>query len=173
MDESGLRLQLEQHHAVSYGWALSCCSYNKTEAEDVLQTAYLKILQGRARYDGRAAFKTWLFAVVRNTALDTRRRFWLRRLRLEKYVQDYQAKPDAAGPDDNSQRSDLAGKLRDALGRLPRRQREVLHLSFYQDLTLQEAAQVMGVTLGSARQHYERGKSSLRERFKYPEYSHE
>src|SRR5215469_1028410 len=82
MDENQLRMQLEQHHPVSYGWAMSCCSRVPELAEDVLQAAYLRILQGRARFHGRAAFKTWLFAVIRMTAVDELRRHWLRQWRL-------------------------------------------------------------------------------------------
>jgi RNA polymerase sigma-70 factor (ECF subfamily) len=48
----------------------------------------------------------------------------------------------------------------------------VLHLVFYQDLTIQEAAQIMGVGIGSARQHYERGKARLRSLLQ-PESPHE
>jgi RNA polymerase sigma factor (sigma-70 family) len=53
-------------------------------------------------------------------------------------------------------------ELRRCLQQLPARQAEVLHLVFYQDLTINEAANVMRVGIGSARQHYERGKARLR-----------
>ena len=82
MDDSELRAQLESHHRESYGWALGCCRRNPADADGVLQTAYLKVLQGKARFDGRASFKTWLFAVIRTTAIDRRRRQFFRGLRL-------------------------------------------------------------------------------------------
>jgi RNA polymerase sigma-70 factor (ECF subfamily) len=49
-----------------------------------------------------------------------------------------------------------------ALNTLSPRQREVLHLVFYQDLTIAAAADVLGVSVGAARVHYERGKAQLR-----------
>lgn len=160
MDEEGLRLQLEQYHPVSYGWAMSCCSRVPDLAEDVLQAAYLKILQGRARFDGRAAFKTWLFAVIRMTAVDELRRHWLRQWRLvsREPVKNVEL-PDRGDRLDQSAR---LGAFQQALARLPRRQQEVMHLVFYQDLSLQEASEIMVVSLGSVRTHYERGKRNLR-----------
>jgi RNA polymerase sigma factor (sigma-70 family) len=161
MTEAELRAQLEQHHAVCYGWALSCCAHAPEMAEDVLQTSYLKILQGRARYDGHAAFKTWLFAVIRMTAADERRRQWLRYFRLSSYEPDEGAGiqlPERGGLDQSAK----LGEFQQALARLAKRQQEVMHLVFYQDLSLQEASEVMGVSLGAARTHYERGKRNLR-----------
>lgn len=82
MDEAELHQQLEQLHTLSYGWALNCCGSNPNDAEDILQTVYQRIFEGRARYHGRSAFKTWLFAVIRYTAAGERRRRWIRLLRL-------------------------------------------------------------------------------------------
>lgn len=57
---------------------------------------------------------------------------------------------------------DRLGALRAALARLSQRQQEVLHLVFYQNLTVREAADVLAMPVGTARTHYERGKERLR-----------
>ena len=161
VDEEWLRDALEQHHAMSYGWALSCCSSNPTDAEDVLQTVYQKILEGRARYDGRAAFKTWLFAVIRNTAASERRRNWIRFLRLGSYQKEHEKDYQPADDGDGLEGAERVHLFRAVLAKLSRRQQEILHLVFYQDLTVEAAAKAMGVSLGSARTHYDRAKKQL------------
>ena len=163
MDDSELRAQLETCHAESYGWAMACCRRDQTEAETVLQTVYLKLLQGKARFDGKASFKTWLFAVIRNTAADERRRAVFRSLRLVGYAETVERVSREESADDTVYRSEIQSQFRKALARLPKRQREVLQLVFYHDLTLSEAAEVMSVSIGSARTHYERGKKQLRQ----------
>ena len=147
-------------HRESWGWALSCCGHDDAAAEDVLQTAYVRVLAGKARFDGRSSLRTWLFGVVRRVAQEERRR---RTTRRRKHL-ELAAEPRSVGtePLDVLARSERSEHLLRALDTLSERQREVLHLVFYQDMSIAEAAEVMGVSLGSARTHYDRGKKGLR-----------
>ena len=160
MDDVELRLQLERVHADCFGWAMSCCGRDRDDAEEVLQTVYLSVLDGRARYDARSSFRTWLFGVIRRTAASERRKRWLRGLLLTREAGSLE--PNAPAPPDAvvelESRRDV---LRHALDSLATRQREVLQLVFYHDLTVEEAAAVMRVRVGSARTHYARGKANL------------
>ena len=164
MDIAELKAELEQHHAASFGWALSCCRRDRGEAEEVLQTVYLKILEGKARFRGEASLKTWLFAVIRKTAASEYRKDLLHKLRaLVSIEQSTDGPTRSEEPDAVFDRSDTQIRFQHALECIPGRQREALHLVFYQDLSLSEAADVMGISIGSARQHYDRGKKRLRE----------
>ena len=151
---SALEHELANLHLKSLGWALACCRYDRVEAEEVLQASYLKVLSGRARFEGRSAFRTWLFGVIRRTAMQSRRRRFLERLFLARMKRLQPAPASPVNPEELS--------ILPLFRELSRRQREVLELVFYQDLSIEEAAAVMGVSLGSARVHYERGKKSLR-----------
>jgi RNA polymerase sigma-70 factor (ECF subfamily) len=162
MEIQELRAQLEQHHASSFGWALACCRRDAYEAEEVLQIAYLKVLEGKARFNRTASFKTWLFAVIRRTAQDQRRKSLLHLLTMQRAVAGGPSAVRSEHPDESAYRAEIKGLFRRALARLPKRQSEALQLVFYHDLNIQEAAIVMGVSLGSARTHYERGKKRLR-----------
>ncbi len=148
-----LARELSTFHASSWGWALACCSRDAAQAEDVLQEAYFKVLEGKARFSGASSLKTWFFGVIRLTALEHRRwRF---------FASERDAPSSTPQPDSLSARKEAAEKLARALARLSARQREVLHLVFYEELTIEETAAILGISLGSARQHYDRGKKSL------------
>ncbi len=151
--------EIERSHEAGFGWALRCCAGNRAEADEVLQTAYLKLLDGRARFSGRSAPRTFLFGVIRRTALERHRRSRLAALLPGRIAEP---EPSTRQDDDVVLRESAAALLR-AMGGLGRRQQEVLHLVFYEDLTVEGAAEVMGVTVGTARTHYARGKKRLRE----------
>ena len=154
-----LERELEALHASSYGWALACCGRNRDDASDALQETYAKVLSGRAVFGAQSSFKTWLFGVIRLTALEQRRKRLFRPHFV--LVREGEAEADAPAPSGPRVDRQTAEALARALRRLPARQREVLHLVFYEELSIAEAAAVMGVALGTARLHYERGKASL------------
>ena len=164
MTRSDLEDALEQAHPASFGWALVCCGFDREEAREVLQEAYVRVLDGRAAFDGRSSLKTWLFGVVRRTAAERRRRAWLRGIALGRFFATRPDPPPSPGPDAAAAESEERRALRRALAELPRRQREVLHLVFYQDLTVEAVAGVLAISVGAARTHYHRGKERLRRR---------
>jgi RNA polymerase sigma factor (sigma-70 family) len=98
--------------------------------------------------------------VIRRVAMEESRRMRIERART--LVLEHPAAQALA--DENARPDDFesARALQVAMSELPDRQREVLHLVFYQDMSIAEAAEVMEISVGSARTHYERGKTRLR-----------
>lgn len=161
VERSSIDAELEELHAESWGWALACCDRDRELAQDVLQTAYLRVLSGTANFEGRSSFKTWLFGVIRMTARGEKRRRWIwgsrhRRAEAALEIPDAGVRCDASLEED-----ERATALLRALEHLSTRQREAVQLVFYHDLTVEEAARVMKVSVGSARTHYDRAKKSL------------
>jgi RNA polymerase sigma factor (sigma-70 family) len=154
--------ELESFHPDSFGWALICCRWNRDEAEEVLQTSYLKALEGRARFNGHSCTRTWFFGVVRKTAMEKRRYRIVREMALARWLRRVPQAGPVPTPERLSSASEAQQSLRRMLERLSPRQRETLHLVFYQELTIEEAASVLHLSVGSARTHYERGKARLR-----------
>src|SRR5256712_9098870 len=146
MERAELESTLETLHPASFGWALSCCHRDRQEAEEVLQMSYLKIVEGKARFDGRSSFKTWLFAVIRHTALE---RFRWQRVRRIVFLET--ASP--ARPDQILESSERTERLLRALDAISRPQREGIELGFYHAMTIQETAQTLGISVRSARVH--------------------
>jgi RNA polymerase sigma factor (sigma-70 family) len=151
-------------HAQSWGWALACCERRPDDAAEVLQDSYEKVLSGRARFSAKSTLKTWFFGVIRITAMERRRSVVVRLFRRGTVEPDAPTK--VSGPDSSASATELREVLASALLELSPKQREVLHLVFYDDLSIAEAAEVMAVSLGTARLHYDRGKKSLADKLK-------
>lgn len=159
MEPRDLEAQLELLHPLGFAWALRCCRGDRAEAEDVLHLAYEKVLAGRVEFRGEAAFKTWLFGVIRRTAFEQYRWTWRQALRAAQWWREQR---EPASEEDELDRATRVARLQEAMGALSPKQAEVIHLVFYQDLSLTEAANVLGMQAGTIRTHYERGKAKLR-----------
>ncbi len=157
-----LEKTLREVHEESHSWALVCCRGDRTEAEDVLQETYLRVLDGSLTFSGASSFKTWLFSVLRRAAMDRRRSVASRLELLARWVRPAEARPAL------QERRAMAGererRIRELLRSLAPRQRQVLELVFYHELALSEAAEVMGVATGTASRHYDRGKRAVLQR---------
>lgn len=145
--------EIEALHPASFAWARACTG-GDAEAEDVLQTVYEKVASGRARFGGRASLKTWLFGVIRWTAEEHRRRGRPRAIPAR-------GSAPPSSPEEHAAQRQTARRLIALLATLPERQRQALHLVFYEDMSVEAAATAMGVTVGTARVHYDRGKKKL------------
>ncbi len=156
-----LEPQLEVLHEVSFGWAIRCCGGDAVEAEDVLQSTYLKMLDGRARYQGRSSFKTWLFSVIRKTDADQRRRRALRARLLGLFRQAEPERQAPPSPEIALAKSEQRRRLASAIQRLSPRQDEIVDLVVAHELSVADAAGVLGISVGSARTHYHRAKQQL------------
>jgi RNA polymerase sigma-70 factor (ECF subfamily) len=150
MKNDRLTQLLKTHHTDAFRWASQCCSYQHDDAEEILQMSYLKIASGKARFNERSTFKTWLFAVIRNTARD----YLGKQVRFEKLDQLAQTPAEAPFEEGTNYRA--------MLRRLPERQQQVLLLAFYHGMTLQQISETTGLHVGTIRTHYSRGKIALR-----------
>jgi len=153
-----LRAMLDQHHNDAWGWACACCRGDDDQAHDVLHDAYMKVLDGRAKFGGRSSFKTWLFGVIRMTSRSSRRKQLFMGLIMEPVSQV----SDIAAPEAQPATLATSPMLQNVLKKLPDRQREVALLVFKNDMTLEDAAKVMNISIGSCRTHYNRAKQKLK-----------
>ncbi len=112
---------------------------------------YLKILEGKATYNEQSSFKTWLFSVIRFTAIDHSKK----QISFEGLQHVYLQVEDTVEPD--------AINYKELLAKLSERQHQVLLLAFYHNMTLEEIATITELHIGTIRTHYERGKIALRE----------
>lgn len=151
---------LRMHHAAAFAFALTCVRGDRPLAEDVCQESYTRVLSRRAVFGQKSSFKTWLFGVVRRVAYELLRAEQRRRLSPGSIPVAEAAQ--SASLDERMIASREASRVRTALQSLSPQQASVLHLVFYEEMTLEEAASVMSVTLGTARTHYHRGKVAMR-----------
>lgn len=140
-------------------------------AEDLLQETFLRVFRQRASYEPRGAFRTWLFAIARNLALDhfRRRRGSPEAIPLPQeegvagtdpgWVPD--ATPDALGV---LVGREAAASLRAALLELPEEDRAVILLSRLEGLRYREIAEILGSTEGAVKVRAHRALLTLRKR---------
>src|SRR5262245_25637031 len=144
---------------------------NVADAEEVAQEALLKAFAALPRFRGESKFGTWLVQITINEA-----RLKLRRDRRHLYDSIDESLTDDEGdcfpkdfadwreiPSETVQRKELKEALKRALDALPQKYREVLILRDVEHLSIQETAQVLGITEGSVKTRLLRARFRMRD----------
>jgi RNA polymerase sigma-70 factor (ECF subfamily) len=144
---------------------------NRVEAEDVAQTVFLRAFQRFDEIGSSPAAAGWLKAVTRNACLNHLSRYRARwRLFSElgrPETEDADAGYAAGLISEGSlaldvEEADLLSHLEQALRRLPDHQRIPIVLFHFEDMSYQEIASALGVSLGKVKTDIHRGREALR-----------
>jgi RNA polymerase sigma-70 factor (sigma-E family) len=129
---------------------------DRAEAEDLLQAALAKTYLAWDRIQDRAAVDGYVRRAMVNTHIS-----WWRRRKLDVYPTD--RLPDRPVADDHAHRSEMRDALGRALRRLPERQRLTVMLRYYEDMSEQEIADFLGVSVGTVKSTVSRAMAKLRD----------
>lgn len=131
----------------------------REEIEDVVSEVFFKAYRNLHRYRPDHPFSTWLYRLSANHVVDHGRRERRRLAATELPEQLRDARP---GPDERAERDERSTQVRQALGELKPRYREVMFLVYIEGLPVEETARVLGVPQGTVKSRLLRGRAALR-----------
>jgi RNA polymerase sigma-70 factor (ECF subfamily) len=132
------------------------------EADDLVQAACERALRGRDQWTPGTRLDSWVFRIIRNLWIDA-----IRKRKTEGVVETINEVAEVAGAD-GRQTTETALTLEDvcaAVDELPEEQRTVLRLVCAEERSYQEAADMLGVPVGTIMSRLARGRRSLAGRF--------
>jgi RNA polymerase sigma-70 factor, ECF subfamily len=139
---------------------------NPDDAQDVVQEAFVKAYQNAPRWDGSVEAGPWLSRVAVNLSIDRWRRNRRRLATFSPLADDDRAVSLAGpgpGPDEGVASRERRERVERLLAVLPERQRAVVVLRHYQDMSLEEIAQTLGMRLGTVKSSLHRALGRLRD----------
>jgi RNA polymerase sigma-70 factor (ECF subfamily) len=130
---------------------------NHEDAADLAQDAFIKAYRAIGRFRGDSAFSTWLYRIAVNTCLN------FRAARRAVHEELSESLPDPGAPVVQTlQDRERARRVREAVTRLPEKQRATLILKIYHDLTHEEVAGILGSSVGTVKANLFHALGNLR-----------
>ncbi len=167
-DEEAFRQLFERHHRLAYSVIYRHLG-NQSEAEDLVQEAFLRVYRNAGNWEPTAKFSTWLYTVVSNLCLNYKRDKARDKLRLvsgdEEGGNPLERMATEEAQDGESMDADERARIvREAIQELPEQQRMALILSRYEDKPYEEVAEILGTTVAAVKSLTSRARATLRER---------
>ncbi len=137
---------------------------NMEDAEDIMMDAFAVAASGIAKFSGKSSFKTWLFGIGRNLALKHLRKRHFHFFPLNEETDGAQrSSGDDGMPDARILRTERRKMLYKALGSINPDYRQVLHLTYFENMDNDEVALVMKKSKKQVYNLISRGKTALKE----------
>jgi len=135
-------------------------SNSEDEAADLTQRTFSKAWLSLGSFQGRSSFSTWLHGIAYHVYLD-----WLRKLnpleaRTEEWWEAYAS--DRPGPDEDAATRDLARQLYFWVNQLEEARKQVIHLHYYQNISLSETAEALGIAASTVKYRLREALDALR-----------
>jgi len=133
---------------------------NDADAAEITNETMMEVWRAATRFAGESRVSTWLFGIVNHRAIDLLRR----RRRRHEHADEL---TDVADDAPACNLSDVIGGAQDArhvrncVQQLPERQKAVVHLAFFEDLSYPEVAQVLDVPVGTIKTRVMHAKQRL------------
>lgn len=131
---------------------------NAEDASDIVQEAFLRLLDASGRYRPTAKFRTYFYQIISRLCLDQAKR--KQPLLLETVPDSPDPSPDAT---DTMMRQEAAVAIRAALDALPPNQRLAIVLRYYETLAYEEIATALDTTTKAVERLLARGRKRLRD----------
>lgn len=152
-DRVALAALLEQEYDRVFRAAYTWCG-NKADAEDVAQESCIKISRSISSFNGEAAFSSWVYRLVLNTAKDS--------LRKRKPTVDITAVPEPASGEKHGEEALAITQLWQAVRQLPEKQRDAVLLVYREGCTQAEAAYILDCPEGTVAWYISEAKQGLK-----------
>src|SRR5215472_917379 len=166
-DTSAFEELIERHKALVAGTVARMLGSN-SDVEDIAQQVFIRVWKSARRYVPRAKFTTWLLKITRNLVFNVMRRTKRRPhvpLQSEPGVEDPPLKDEAnLAPDASLLESELQAAIEEAIQRLPETQRMALVLRRYQQLSYEQIAEVLDLSVPAVKSVLFRARTELRSR---------
>jgi RNA polymerase sigma-70 factor (ECF subfamily) len=132
---------------------------NHEDASDLAQDVFVRAYRGLASFRGNSSVSTWLYRIAVNTALN---HVGSRRPATDELDPGRHTDSTTPAPDDRVWQQQERARVRDAIRRLPDRQRATVILRVYHDLTHEEIARVLGSSVGTVKANFFHALRNLR-----------
>jgi RNA polymerase sigma-70 factor, ECF subfamily len=131
----------------------------KEDAEDLVQEAFMAVLQRIDTFQAGRPFAPWFFRILVNRGLNARK---ARSLRAVDDIPDTAAH-HGPSPEREAERTELGERLRSAMERLPERQRTIVQLFDLEGMAGPEIAEILEISDGTVRWHLHEARKTLRQ----------